>query len=298
MDHFQAMRTVLAIAEQGSLTAAAAGLEVSLPTVVRVLAAAERRLGVRLFDRTTRQVRLTEEGSLYVEVCRRVLGDVAEIEDALRDRRSEPTGTLAITAPALFGRLHVAPVLNGFLAAYPGVDAKLLLLDRVVDLIEEGIDVAVRIGHGIPPDLVAVPVGQVRRQLCAAPALLAGLPPMESPQVLAAAPFVRHTGLVPGSQLVLRRAGEAQSFKPSRVRLSTNSGDAAIAACRAGLGVGVFLSYQVEAAIAAGELRSVLDAWEPEPWPVCLVYPPSRRLSARSRAFIGWAKQQLAERLV
>lgn len=129
MNKLQDMRVVVAVAESGNLTGAAARLETSLPTVVRVLAATERRLGVRLFERTTRQVRITEEGSLFVDASRRILADVAEIEDSLQDRRSEPVGTLAVTAPVLFGRLHVAPVLNAFLRHHRKVTARLTLLN-------------------------------------------------------------------------------------------------------------------------------------------------------------------------
>ncbi len=295
MDKLQHMRVVVAIAETGSLTAAAARLGTSPPTIVRLLAATERRLGVRLFERTTRQVQITEEGSMFVEASRRILGEVAEIEDALLDRRTEPAGLLAITAPVLFGRLHVAPVLNAFLHQYPQVSARLTLLDRVVDLIEEGIDVAVRIGPVTAPDLVVAPVGRVRRCLCAAPALLDRLSPIGDPEALRHAPFIRMQGLMPSPGLSFKDGRHA--VEPANVRMSTNHADAALLACIDGLGVGLFLSYQTREAVAAGQLRTILTEFEPDPLPVSLVYTPSKRISARTRTFIAWAKTRLAERL-
>jgi DNA-binding transcriptional LysR family regulator len=298
MDTVQSMRVVLAIVEHGSLTAAAEKLDVSLPTVVRVLAATEQHLGVRLFERTTRQVRITEEGRLYADVCRTVTREIDDIEDVFRDKESEPSGNLSITAPLLFGRLHVAPVLNGFMNRYPKVSVTLNLVDRVTDLMEEGIDVAVRIGHVTASDLVVSRVGQVRRYLCASPTLLAELKTIKTPDDLSAAPFIRFSGMNVGTQLILQDKGKPVSVKMTNVRMATNSGDAAIAACLSGVAVGFFLSYQVQALIDEGTLVRVLVDYQPEPLPVSLVYLPSRRLSIRSRAFIAWAKDQLGERLV
>ncbi|WP_397448817.1 LysR substrate-binding domain-containing protein [Pseudomonas sp. NA-150] len=298
MDTVQAMRVVLAIVEQGSLTAAAELLGVSLPTVVRVLASTEQHLGVRLFERTTRQVRITEEGRLYAEVCRTVTREIGDIEDVFRDKESEPSGNLTITAPILFGSLHVAPVLSGFLVRYPNVSVTLNLIDRVADLLEEGIDIAVRIGHVTAQDLVVSRVGQVRRYLCASPALLAQLKTINTPEALGSAPFIRLGGLVLGMQLMLQDKGKPLPVKMSNVRMTTNNGDAAITACLAGVGIGFFLSYQVQDLIDEGKLQRVLIDYQPEPLPVSLVYLPSRRVSSRSRAFIAWAKEQLGERLV
>ncbi|MDY7560965.1 LysR family transcriptional regulator [Pseudomonas sp. 10B1] len=297
MDTMQSMRVVLGIVDHGSLTAAAEKLDVSLPTVVRVLASIEQHLGVRLFERTTRQVRITEEGRLYAEVCRTVIREIGHIEDVFRDRESEPSGALNITAPVLFGRLHVAPVLNGFMTRFPNVTVTLNLIDRVTDLLEEGIDIAVRIGHVSAPDLVVVRVGQVRRYLCASPTLLAILRTIKSPADLANAPFIRLGGLVSGAQLTLQDHGKPVTVKMNNIRMTTNNGDAAISACLSGVGVGFFLSYQVQQLIDEGKLERVLIDYQPEPLPVSLVYLPSRRVSIRSRAFITWSKEKLGERL-
>lgn len=298
MDTVQSMRVVLAIIEHGSLTAAAEKLEVSLPTVVRLLAATEQHLGVRLFERTTRQVRITEEGRLYADVCRTVTREIGDIEDVFRDKESEPSGNLTITAPVLFGRLHVAPVLNGFMTRYPKVAVTLNLVDRVTDLLEEGIDIAVRIGQVTAPDLVVSKVGQVRRYLCASPQLLAELKTLKTPDDLSGVPFIRLGGVVVGGLLMLQDKGKPVPVKMTQVRMVTNNGDAAISACLAGVGIGFFLSYQVQELIDEGKLERVLVDYLPEPLPVSLVYLPSRRVSIRSRAFIAWAKDQLGERLV
>lgn len=297
MDKLNSMRVAVAIADTGSLTGAAALLDTSLPTVVRVLAATEQALSVRLFERTTRQVRITEEGKLFVEAGKRILNEVAEIEDALQDRRIEPVGLLSITAPVLFGRMHVAPMLNAFLRQYHEVAARLILLDRVVDLVEEGIDVAVRIGHVNMPDMVVTPLGTVRRCLCASPMLLEALPPIESPEDLRKAPFVRTTGLMPNDRLMFESKGVLQEVDLANIRMTTNQVDVGVAACINGLGIGVFLSYQVQEAVATGQLRIILETCEPSPLPVSLVYSPTKRISARARAFINWAKHHLGERL-
>ena len=298
MDSIQSMRVVLGIVDHGSLTAAAEKLEVSLPTVVRVLASIEHHLGVRLFERTTRQVRLTEEGRLYAEVCRTVIREIGHIEDVFHEKESEPSGALNITAPVLFGRLHVAPMLNGFMTRFPNVTVTLNLIDRVTDLLEEGIDIAVRIGHVTAPDLVVAKVGQVRRYLCASPALLAVLKTIKTPADLGCAPFIRMGGGVPGAQLTLQEHGKPLKVKMSNIKMTTNNADAAISACLSGVGVGFFLSYQVQALLDDGALQRLLIDYQPEPLPVSLVYLPARRVSICSRAFISWAKEKLGERLV
>lgn len=297
MDKLHNMRVVIAIADAGSLTGAAAFLNTSLPTVVRVLAATEQNLGVCLFERTTRQLRITEEGRLYVEGGRQVLHEVAEIEDSLHERRTEPIGLLNITAPVLFGRLHVTPVLNSFLRQYPNVSARLMLVDRVVDLIEEGIDIAVRIGHVSTPDLVVSTVGTVRLCLCASPTLLDSIAPINQPDDFRSAPFIRVLGLMPNDRLTFKSAGGVQEIEVGNIRITTNHADAAVTSCIDGIGIGMFLSYQIQEAVAAGKLRVILQESEPEPLPVSLVYSPTKRVSARTRAFIAWARRHLAGRL-
>ncbi len=178
MDKLRAMETFVRIVDRGSLTAAAESLQTSLPSVVRRLAALEESLGVRLLNRTTRRIALTDEGREYYLRCKRVLDDVVEAEAALSARRAAPRGRLVVTAPVLFGRMHVAPLVIDFLVRHRALQVELRLLDRMVDLVEEGIDAAVRIGRLPDSSLVAIAVGQTRRVVCASPAYLkrAGTP--------------------------------------------------------------------------------------------------------------------------
>lgn len=170
MDKFQAMRSFVAIVDQGSLTAAATALDRSLPSMVRTLAALEESLGTRLLRRTTRRMSLTAEGQVYLDRCRRILGDIEEAEASVMRDQIEPRGQVRMTAPVLFGQMHVAPALSEFLRRFHEMQVELLLFDRVVGLVEEGFDLAVRIAHLTDSTMVAVPVGYVRRVVCASPA--------------------------------------------------------------------------------------------------------------------------------
>jgi DNA-binding transcriptional LysR family regulator len=283
MDKLRAMETFVQIVDRGSLTAAAAALDSSLPSVVRTLAALEAALGVTLLNRTTRRMALTDEGREYYERCKRLLAGVDEAEAALSARRSAPKGRLRVTAPVLFGRLHVAPLANEFIGRYAAVQLDLLLLDRVVDLLEEAVDVAVRIGRLPDSSLVAVPVGETRRVLCASPAYLkrAGMP--SSPAELAQHRCVSFSGL-----------GWTDA---ASVVLATNQIDVALDACLAGVGIGQFLGYQVRALLDAGKLKRVLAEADPAPLPIHVVYPHARLLSANVRAFVDWTVPRLRKRL-
>lgn len=296
MDKFKAMSTFVRIVETGSLTAAAERLDVSLTSVVRSLAGLEQQLGVRLLNRTTRRIALTEEGREYFERCRRLLVELDEAESALTDRRLTPTGRLAITAPVMFGRLHVAPVLTDFLAAYPDMRAELVLLDRVIDLLEEGIDLAIRIAPLADSSLVAMPLGTTGRVVCASPDYLArhGVP--AQPRDLAGHRAVRFSGLHESSEWTFTRGNETQRVSIADV-FATNQVDAALDACAKGLGCGRFLGYQVRAMEAGGQLVRLLADWQPAALPVSLVYPHSRLLSPRIRAFVDWATPRLRARL-
>src|SRR6185295_1007756 len=200
MDKFTAMKTFVRIVEAGSLTGAANGLDTSLPTVVRTLAALERELGVSLLKRTTRRIHLTDEGTQYLERCRDILTATQEAEDILVARRTEPVGKLSVTASVAFGRRYLTPIVCGFLQRYPKVTADVLLVDRVVDLIEEGMDAAIRIGHLRDSSLVAIEVGRVRRVVCASEKYLRrhGVP--QSPSDIRNHRCVRHLGLSPRSE--------------------------------------------------------------------------------------------------
>ncbi|RXZ45520.1 LysR family transcriptional regulator [Crenobacter cavernae] len=295
MDKLRAMQTFIAIADGGSLTAAARALDSSLPAVVRTLAALEEHLRVRLINRTTRRLSLTEEGRAYLESCRHILAALDEAETALSARQSEPAGTLAITAPVLFGQLHVAPIVTGFVARYEQVKCRLMLHDRVVNLLEEGIDVGVRIGPLADSSLIAHRVGSIRRVLVASPELLAhhGVP--THPDELSSANCLRFTGLN-ATSWTFHEDGRAFTV-PVSGKLEFNQVAPTIDACLAGLGFGVFLSYQVASHLAAGRLRLVLEAFEPPPRPVNIVYPHARLLPTRTRVFVEEAKRELKARL-
>ncbi len=199
MDKLAAMRAFVEIVDRGSLTAAAAALDRSLPAMVRTLAALEHSLGTILLRRTTRRMALTEEGRTYLDRCRRILADVEQAEALVGPGQVEPSGPLRVTAPVLFGQMHVAPAAVEFARRHPAVSVELLLLDRVVDLVDEGIDAAVRIGRLPDSSMIAIPVSAVRRVVCASPALLRkhGVP--SRPEQLAERPCVRFLGLAPGN---------------------------------------------------------------------------------------------------
>ncbi len=283
MDKLRAMQVFVRIADSGSLTAAADALGMSAPAVVRSLAALERGVGVRLLNRTTRRSSLTDEGREYLERCKRVLTEVEAADAVLSARRVEPRGLLRLTAPVTYGRMHVAPLLAGLTARHPGLEIELLLVDRVVDLVEEGMDAGVRIGHLAHSSLVAVRLEETRRVICAAPAYLRrrGLPRV--PQDLAAHRTILFSGLTAAAEWSF--GAKPVTRIPIRPFFRTNQFDAALDCCLRGLGCAQFLSYQVDHLIVSGKLRRLLEDFEPPPVPVQLVYPHARLLSSNVRAF-------------
>lgn len=294
MDKLRGLETFVRIVEGGSLTAAAEALQTSLPSVVRTLAALEALVGVRLLNRTTRRLSLTDEGQVYYERCKRVLEEIDAAEAALTARRTTPRGRLRITAPVMFGRLRVAPVVLDFLAQHAEIEVELLLFDRIVDLVEEGVDAALRIAHLPDSSLVAMPVGETRRIVCAAPDYLrrAGTP--ATPRDLAQHRCIAFSGLEHAHEWVF--AGGAAERVALRPVLTTNSVDAAIDACVHGAGCGRFLCYQVQSLLDSGRLTRLLTGFEPAPVPIHLVYPHARLLSANVRAFIDFAAPRLKQR--
>jgi len=288
LDKLQAMTTFVRIVEGGSLTRAAEALGTSLPSVVRTLAALEHDVGVRLLNRTTRRIHLTDEGSLYLEQCRAILTAVRDADASLAARQSEPRGRLAMTAPVLFGRRHVAPIVTDFLRRHAEVNADLLLLDRPVNLLEEGLDAGVRIGVLADSSLVAIPVGTLRRVVCASPDYLRkhGVP--KTPDDLRDHACVRVSGLSTAGDWRFK-AGRRSVGVAIRARFATNQVDAGVAACENGLGPGMFLSYQVAASIAQRKLRYILSSFEPDPVPINVIYPSARLRSGTLRAFVDFA---------
>jgi DNA-binding transcriptional LysR family regulator len=292
MDKLTAMKTFVRIVEAGSLTAAAETLDTSLPTVVRTLAGLERELGVSLLKRTTRRLHLTDEGVQYLGRCRDILVSIQESEDILVARRTEPVGKLSITASVAFGRQHLAPILYDFLERHPKVTAEALFVDRVVNLIEEGVDVAVRIAHLKDSSLVAVPVGRVRRVVCASAQYLRrhGVP--EVPDDIRGHSCIRHTGLVPRNDWQFR-VGNRHLTVPINSIMTCNEIEGAVQACLKGLGLGLFLSYMVASYRRDGRLRYVLEKFEMEPTPIQVVYPQTRLMSNKVRAFVDECVRKL-----
>ncbi|KQQ47874.1 LysR family transcriptional regulator [Methylobacterium sp. Leaf125] len=290
MDRWQAMRVFVRVAEAGGFAEAARQLSLSPPAVTRAVAALEARIGARLLTRTTRSVKLTEAGARYLEDCRRLLAEIAEAEAAAAGSYATPSGTLTVTAPVQFGRLYVLPVLTEYLAHHAAASAQALFLDRVVNMIEEGADVGVRIGPLADSGLAAIRVGTVRRVLCAAPDYLDRHGTPGTARDLADHAVIGSASLGFGSPGF---GSLGFGSAASRPRLTCNTIDSVLAAALAGQGLARLLSYQVAPAVAEGRLRLVLDDPEAAAMPVHVVSPEGRRAPAKVRAFIDLAVARL-----
>ena len=292
MDRLQAMTTFVAVVDSGGFASAARKLNLSPPVVTRAVAELEERLGLRLLTRTTRVVRVTDAGARFAEDCRRILADIEEAETAATGTHAAPRGTLTLTAPVLFGQLYVTPILVRYLQQFPEVDAQCLFLDRVVNVVEEGIDVAVRIGELPDSSLQATRVGRVRRVLVAAPTYLEAHGVPQRPEDLAGHTIVSASGVTPVSEWRFNDAGKPllQRLQP---RLRTTTNDSAIAAAVAGLGITRLLSYQVAEHVRSGALQIVLSDFEAAPLPVHVVHHEGRRATQKVRAFIDLAVDSL-----
>lgn len=296
MDKLRAIEAFIKIVDAGSITAAAQALDVSQPSMVRTLAALERDLGVRLLNRTTRRMSLTDEGRDYYERGRQIIAAVEEAQQSLSARRATPRGRLRIASSVSFGRMFVAPVVSEFLAEHPEINAELLLLDRVVDLVEEGMDLAVRVARLPDSSMVAHPIGEVRRVVVASQALInaAGLP--KNPSDLRGRRCVSFTGLVSPGHWSFGE-GRKQLQVAVKNALVTNQIDAAVLACVQGAGFGRFNDYHVLEQINAGKLVRILERFEGDPVPASIVYPSARHQSPNVRSFVAFAQPRLKERL-
>ena len=288
MDRFQLMTVFVAVAEEEGFAAGARRLRMSPPAVTRAVAALEKRLGVQLLHRTTRHVRATEAGARYLEDARRILADVDAADEAAAGVDTQPRGRLAVTAPILFGRMFVMPGILDYLTRYPGTQVSALLLDRVVNLLEEGLDVGVRIGELPDSNLRALRAGSVRVVLCASREYLQrhGVP--RAPRDL-----LKHSLIASsagGNSLDWRFDGRLLRIQP---RLSVTTNDAAIEAALRGFGIARLLSYQVARHVDAGELAVVLAKYEPPALPVHIVHQEGRHASAKVRAFVDLMVQRL-----
>lgn len=284
MDRLDALNTFVSVAELRGFASAARRLGLSRPAVTRQVASLEAWLGTRLLQRTTRKVALTDAGARFLERVRRILSDLAEAEDVARADRSKPTGRLVVSAPHLFGRLHVAPAMCAYLARYPAVVGELMLADRLVNLVEEGVDLAVRIGQLADSSLVMRLVGHTRRVVVASPGYLSRRGTPRRPVDLERHDLIQFTGVSPGAEWrFVRKRGEVRA--PLSPRFLTNSADAAIAHAERDGGLTMVLAYQVVDLLREGRLRVVLQGFEPAPLPIQLIYPSSRLLSAKVKAF-------------
>lgn len=286
MDRLQAMNVFVTVADLRGFAPAARRLRLSPSAVTRQLAALEDHLGARLLQRTTRSVTLTDAGTRFLARARGILADVAEAEGAAQAERSSPRGRLVVSAPLVFGRMHVAPLVCAFLARHRDVSAELVLTDRVVSLVDDGVDAAVRIGALDDASFVARALGSTRRVLVASPAYLASRRPPRTPSELAHHEVIVLSSLAPSGEW---RFGEQRvAIRP---RLVTNAADAAIGHALLGGGIAMALSYQVADAVREGRLEVVLADHEPPPLPIHVVYPSTRLLSAKVRAFVELAKE-------
>jgi DNA-binding transcriptional LysR family regulator len=296
MDRFESISVFVAVAEAQGFSAASRALRVPLATVSRKVSELEGHLGVKLLTRSTRKVTLTESGQQFFASCRRILDDLEEAERAASGEYSAPRGDLVLTTPIVFGRLHLVPIVVEFLRAYPEVDVQLLLVDRVVDLIDEHIDLALRIGDLPESSMIAVRVGSIGRVVCASPEYLAthGVP--AHPSDLAAHEAITFSDLASTKEWPFR-IGTATEMFEVRSRFTVTTAEAAIDAAMAGAGITRVLSYQAAAAVLDGRLKLVLRDYEVDANPVSLVYPSGRLVPLKLRAFLDFAVPRLKARL-
>jgi DNA-binding transcriptional LysR family regulator len=285
MDRLHLMTVFVAVAEAESFAGGARRLGMSPPATTRAIAALEDRLGVKLLNRTTRLVRVTEAGQRYLDDARRIIGEADEADEAAAGVNAEPRGHLAVTAPVLFGKLFVLPGIVDYLQRYPAMEVSALFLDRVVNLLEEGLDVGVRIGELPDSSMKAMRVGTVRRVLCAAPGYLARHGTPATPAELPGHTLISASAVSPTQEWKFGQGLEQSSVRV-KPRLTVSNNDAAIAAARQGFGITRLLSYQIAAPLAAGELKLILREWEPAPLPIHVLHREGRHASAKIRAFI------------
>lgn len=284
MDRFEALTAFVAVADQRGFAAAARALQTSPPAITRAVAALERHLGVTLFHRSTRAVSLTDEGAAFLDRARRILADLREAEHIVMGGRSVPRGQLYVTAPVMFGRLHVLPAIGALITAHGGLSARMMLLDRNVRIVEEGIDVAVRIGPLADSALRVVAIGSVQQTIVASPDYLAkhGVPATLAD--LNGHSFIVGNGVTTGTEW--KFGAKRDAIVEVAPRLTVNTIDATVEAAEAGLGLANVLSYQSAEAIASGRLVRVLAEHAPSPAPVSLLYEAGRATMPAVRAFI------------
>jgi DNA-binding transcriptional LysR family regulator len=298
MDRLEAMTILIAAVDAGSFSAASRKLGVPLPTISRKISELEAHLKTRLLVRSTRKLRLTESGAEYLTASKRIIECVNDAEAHASGAHVAPKGDLILTAPIAFGRIHVIPIVNAFLRTYPAINVRLLLADQNVSLIEDHIDIAVRIGALPDSSMIATGVGHVRRVVCASPSYLAEHGTPKKPEDLAEMPCVTFAGAVPGMAWVFPAHGAARALSVrTKCRLHVNTAEAAIDAAADGIGVTRVLSYQIEKLVRTNVLRILLKDCEPPPLPVSLLHAGQGLLPLKTRCFLDFAIPRLRNAL-
>ena len=297
MDRFEAMTAFVAAVEGGSLSAASRALNTPLPTISRRVSELEAHLNAQLLVRTSRKLILTEAGEAFAAAARRLLDDLAEAERAASGEYRTPRGELLVTAPIMFGKLHVAPLVHAFLAAYPEVTVRLVLSDDVIDLVEAHVDVAVRIGRLADSDLIARQVGHVRWLICASPGYLAAHGEPATPEALSGHVCIAFEGLRDYRDWRFGRGAAARAVT-IRPRFSVNTAEAVAEAAAAGVGVAQLMSYQAAEAVSQRRITTILRDFGDEAMPVHLVHPSQRIAPLKRRAFLDFVTPRLTQALI
>ena len=296
MDRLEAMSIIVAVTETGSFSAASRRLNKPVATVSRMVAELEARLKAQLFQRSSRQMTLTDAGRSYIEACKRIIEQVDDAEREVSGEYRIPKGDLAITSPWGLGHMHLMPIAVEFMNAYPEIALRLVLTDRIVDTVEENIDISIRIGNLADSNLIATKVGSVRFVLCASPVYLAEHGHPGEPAELATHDCISVDSLAPQRSWKFIKDGR-EMVAPIRSRLTVSDSEAAIEAAIAGAGITRVMSYKMEAARRAGQLVVMLEEYEQEPWPVHIVYAERKPVPLKLRAFLNWVTPRLKARL-
>jgi DNA-binding transcriptional LysR family regulator len=296
MDRLEAMSVIVAVTETGSFSAASRRLKKPVATVSRNVAELEARLKAQLFQRSSRQMTLTDAGRSYIEACRRIIEQVDDAEREVSGEYRIPKGDLAITSPWGLGHMHLMPIAVEFMNAYPEIALRLVLTDRIVDTVEENIDISIRIGNLADSNLIAMKVGSVRFVLCASPGYLAEHGHPSEPTKLAAHDCISIDSVAPQRSWKFIKDGR-EMVVPIRSRLTVSDSEAAIEAAIVGAGITRVMSYKMEAARRAGQLVLMLEEYEQEPWPVHIVYAERKPVPLKLRAFLNWITPRLKARL-
>lgn len=289
MDKLRAMKTFVAVAELGSFAKAARKLNVSAPSVTRLVSELEEELGINLLQRTTRQVTVTEIGHRYLEDAKAVLSDIQVADEAAKGAHGTPKGEIRVTASSMFGNLYVTPIITNYLELYPETIVNGLFVDRVVNIIDEGIDVSIRIGELQDTNLIATRVGSVELKICGSPEYFKMNSIPENPKDLLGHNTI---GLTLGNFQSGWNFSNGEIIKPNH-RLIFNSIPAAISAAKSGWGLARVISYQIGPYLENGSLKSVLEQFEPEPIPIYVIHNQGRKVSAKIRAFIDLTVETL-----